>query len=67
VRRSEESFQMFYADTVQVVAQSGFGLGSILAVTCSWHRNRSLLLAIIAGFLSWFYVLWFALTRRPGE
>jgi hypothetical protein len=50
-----------------VVTQSGIGLGSILAVTLSWTRNRSILLAIIAGVLSWFYVIYFALTRRPDE
>lgn len=57
---------VLFADTIQVV-QSGIGLGSVLAVTCSWHRNRSIILAIIAGIFSWFYVIYFALTRRPGE
>ena len=58
---------MLFANTVQVVAQSGLGLGSVLAVTCSWHRNRSIVLAIVAGFFSWFYVIYFAITRRPNE
>ena len=58
---------MLFADTFQVAAQSGLGLGSVIAVTCSWQRNRSILLAIIAGFFSWFYVIYFAITRRPGE
>ena len=43
------------------------GLGSILAVVCSWQRNRSILWAILAGILTWFYVIYFALTRRPDE
>lgn len=47
------------------VTQTGVGLGSILAIVCSWQRNRSILWAIIAGFLSWIYVIYFALTRRP--
>ena len=49
------------------VAQSGVGLGSMLAVTFSWARNRSIFWAILAGIFSWFYVLYFALTRRPEE
>jgi hypothetical protein len=51
----------------QTVAQSGIGLGSALAVVCSWQRNRSILWAILAGILSWLYVIYFALTRRRDE
>jgi hypothetical protein len=54
-------------DTVYVATQSGVGLGSVIAVVCSWQRNRSILWAILAGILSWFYVIYFALTRRPDE
>jgi hypothetical protein len=50
-----------------IVTQSGIGLGSVIAVVCSWQRNRSILWAILAGILSWFYVIYFALTRRPDE
>ena len=50
-----------------VAAQSGIGLGSAIAVVCSWQRNRSILWAILAGILSWFYVIYFALTRRSDE
>lgn len=53
--------------TTQTVAQTGIGLGSVIAVVCSWHRNRSILWAILAGILSWFYVIYFALTRRADE
>ena len=49
------------------VIQTGIGLGSAIAVVCSWQRNRSILWAILAGIFSWFYVLYFALTRRPDE
>lgn len=49
------------------VTQSGIGLGSAIAVVCSWQRSRSILWAILAGILSWFYVIYFALTRRPEE
>jgi ABC-type Fe3+-siderophore transport system permease subunit len=53
--------------TQTVVINSGIGLGSVIAVVLSWHRNRTILLAIIAGLLSWFYVIYFALTRREDE
>ena len=49
------------------VAQSGLTLGAVLAVVCSWERNRSILWAIIAGILSWIYVIYFALTRSSNE
>jgi len=50
-----------------VVVQTGLGLGSVLAVVCSWDRNRSILWAILAGLFGWFYVIYFAITRddRP--
>ena len=47
--------------------EAGVGLGSVIAVTCSWARNRSIFWAIIAGMLSWFYVIYFYFTRRPDE
>ena len=53
--------------TTTTVTQTGIGLGSALAVVCSWQRNRSILWAILAGILSWFYVIYFALTRRADE
>ena len=53
--------------TTQAVTQTGIGLGSAIAIVCSWERNRSILWALLAGFLTWFYVIYFALTRKPGE
>ena len=53
--------------TAPDLTQTGIGLGSAIAVVCSWQRNRSILWAILAGILSWFYVIYFALTRRPEE
>ena len=50
-----------------VVVQSGIELGSVLAVVCSWQRNRSILWAILAAFFSWIYVIYFALTRSSNE
>ena len=53
--------------TTQTITQTGIGLGSAIAVVCSWQRNRSILWAIVAGFFSWFYVIYFAVTRRGDE
>jgi len=47
--------------------QTGIGIGAAIAIVCSWHRNRSILWAILAGILSWFYVIYFAATRKPDE
>lgn len=60
---------MLLANAAQQTAiiHSGVGLGSVIAVTCSWERNKSILWAILAGICSWFYVIYFALTRAPGE
>ena len=55
------------AETSTVVVRSGVGLGSVLAVVCSWQRNRSILWAFLAGLISWIYVIYFALTRQPDE
>jgi hypothetical protein len=54
-------------ETTNVVTQTGIGLGSAIAVVCSWQRNRSILWAILAGIFSWLYVIYFALTRKPDE
>ena len=53
------------ANTVYV--SNGIGIGSALAIVCSWQRNRSILLAILAGIFSWFYVIYFAVTRHADE
>lgn len=58
---------MVLAEVSRTAAQSGIGLGSVVAVVLSWHRNRSILLMVLHGILSWLYVLYFALTRREDE
>ena len=47
-------------------AQAGIGLGTAIAVAISWSVNKSIIWAIIHGFLSWFYVIYYALTRPGG-
>jgi hypothetical protein len=49
------------------IIHTGIGLGSAIAVVCSWQRNRSILWAILASILSWLYVIYFALTRKHDE
>ena len=49
------------------VVQNGIGVGSAIAIVCSWERNRSIIWAILAGIFSWLYVIYFALTRRANE
>lgn len=51
----------------ETITQSGISMGAALAVVCSWQRNRSILWAILAGLFSWFYVIYFALTRKDEE
>ena len=55
------------ATVIQNITQTGYGLGSMLAVVCSWQQNRSIFWAIVAAILTWFYVIYFALTRRADE
>ena len=44
-------------------ANTGVGIGCALAIVLSWHRNRSILFAILHGVLSWLYVIYYALSR----
>ena len=45
------------------VVRSGVTFGSAMAIAISWSVNESLLWAIVHGVFSWFYVIYFALTR----
>ena len=54
-------------DTTRTVISNGIGLGSVIAGVTSWERNKSVLLAIIHGFFSWLYVIYFVITRRKSE
>jgi hypothetical protein len=45
------------------VAKAGVSFGSALAITISWSQHHSILWAILQGIFSWFYVIYFALTR----
>ena len=45
------------------VARHGVTFGSALAIAISWSQHNSILWAIVHGFLSWLYVIYYALVR----
>jgi hypothetical protein len=45
------------------IVSKGVGFGSALAIAISFTTHKSIIWAIIHGFFSWFYVIYFALTR----
>ena len=54
---------MILAEVLAHATHTGIGIGCALAVVLSWHRNKSILYAILHGMLSWIYVIYFALSR----
>ena len=52
-----------YATRSYGVAKAGASFGSALAIAISWSEHHSILWAIVQGFFSWFYVIYYALTR----
>jgi hypothetical protein len=44
-------------------SKSAITFGSALAITISWSIHKSVLWAIIHGFFSWLYVIYYVLTR----
>ena len=45
------------------VGTSAVSMGSALAIAISWSQHQSIVWAIVHGFLSWLYVIWYAITR----
>lgn len=45
------------------IVKTGISFGSALAIAISWSANHSILWAIIHGIFSWFYVIYFAVTK----
>lgn len=43
--------------------KAGIGFGSALAISISWSLHKSIIWAVIHGFFSWFYVIYYALMR----
>jgi hypothetical protein len=44
--------------------KTGLSFGSALAIVISYTAHKSILWAIIHGFFSWLYVIYFVLTRN---
>jgi hypothetical protein len=47
-------------------ASAGYCVGAALATLLSWEANHAIVWAAIHGFLSWIYVVYFAVTRWAG-
>ena len=45
------------------IVSKGVGFGSALAIAISFTTHESVLWGIIHGFFSWFYVIYFLITR----
>lgn len=52
-----------YRSASYSATKAGIGFGSALAITISWSLHKSVLWAVIHGFLSWLYVAYYVLTR----
>ena len=44
-------------------ARAGIGFGTALAIAISYSTHHSIFWAIVHGFFSWLYVVYFAVTR----
>ena len=49
---------------VKEVVKRGASFGSALAIAISYSAHKSILWAIIHGIFSWFYVIYFVITRN---
>ena len=49
--------------TSTAIIRSGISFGSALAIAISWSVHHSVLWAIIQGFFSWLYVIYYVITR----
>lgn len=56
-------FQGVVMSKTREAARAGVTMGSALAIAISWSIHKSILWAIIHGFFSWLYVIYYALTR----
>ena len=43
--------------------KTGASFGSALAIAISWSVHKSILWAILHGIFSWFYVIYYVITR----
>jgi protein-S-isoprenylcysteine O-methyltransferase Ste14 len=61
---SQDSIDTYTKNTI---VRNGIGLGSVIAAITSWERNKSVLWAILSGIFSWFYVIYYVITRKKEE
>jgi len=45
------------------IASNGIGFGCALAIAISWSVNKSIMWAMLHGFFSWIYVIYYGITR----
>jgi hypothetical protein len=64
IYEGEPTRQRPYVNQSVKVAKAGASFGSALAIAISWSEHHSIFWAIIQGFFSWFYVIYYALTRH---
>ena len=61
--RTSRPAYTYVTSRTRTAARVGVTMGTALAITISWSENHSILWAIVHGFLSWLYVIYYALTR----
>ncbi len=54
---------LYHYVTANRTVQRGVTFGSTLAIAVSYVTNESIFWAIIHGLFSWFYIIYFILTR----
>ena len=57
------TYQGVVMSKTREAARAGVTMGSALAIAISWSIHKSILWAIVHGFLSWLYVIYYAVTR----
>ena len=56
-------FERRFGAMGSTVIKYGMGYGAVAAMVLSYNANKSILWMLIDGWLSWIYVLFFALFR----
>ena len=51
---------------VQLYTHASFSLPCLALLAISWSLHKSIFWAVIHGIFSWFYVIYYALTRPGG-
>ena len=62
-KKESEKVLTFNINHITTAGGSLATAGGSLAMAISWSLNNSILWAILHGFCSWFYVIYYALVR----